>query len=83
MIARDKELELIESRPGVCGGDACIAGTRIPVWMLYEARLVGISDKQLLDMHRSLSRAQLSAAWEYAKIHEEELLASIRENNED
>jgi uncharacterized protein (DUF433 family) len=23
----------IERTPGVCGGDACIAGTRIPVWV--------------------------------------------------
>lgn len=28
----------IEKTPGVCGGSACIASTRIPVWGLVEAR---------------------------------------------
>jgi hypothetical protein len=37
-------LELIESRPGVCGGAACIVGTRIPIWMLYEAHLAGMDN---------------------------------------
>lgn len=28
----------IESRPGVAGGDPCIVHTRIPVWLLEQAR---------------------------------------------
>src|SRR6185369_5317265 len=28
----------IESRPGVCGGEPCIVRTRIPVWVLEQAR---------------------------------------------
>jgi uncharacterized protein (DUF433 family) len=83
MLAPDKKLELIESRPGVCGGAACIAGKRFPVWMLYEARLAGISDDKLLAMHKNLTREQLAAAWDYAKTHEEEVRACIRKNNED
>ena len=27
----------IESRPGVCGGEACVVRTRIPVWLLEQA----------------------------------------------
>ena len=28
----------IENSPDVCGGDACIVRTRIPVWLLEQAR---------------------------------------------
>ena len=28
----------VETTPGVCGGEARIVGTRIPVWQLVEAR---------------------------------------------
>ena len=38
----------IEKTPGVCGGDACITGTRIPIWVLVNARNLGISEAQLL-----------------------------------
>lgn len=37
----------IEKIPGVCGGDACITGTRIPIWVLVNARNLGISEAQL------------------------------------
>jgi uncharacterized protein (DUF433 family) len=33
----DKSWRGIEKTPGVCGGDACIAFTRIPVWVLVSA----------------------------------------------
>jgi hypothetical protein len=31
----------IDSHPAVCGGDPCIARTRIPVWVLEQARRQG------------------------------------------
>ncbi len=34
----------IEKIPGVCGGRACIANTRIPIWGLIEAKRSGYSD---------------------------------------
>jgi uncharacterized protein DUF433 len=30
----------IDSRPGVCGGEPSIVRTRIPVWLLEQARLL-------------------------------------------
>jgi hypothetical protein len=33
----------ITKTSGVCGGEACIAGTRIAVWLLVEAQQLGIS----------------------------------------
>jgi len=32
----------IEKTPGLCGGDACIRQTRIPVWVLVNACGLGI-----------------------------------------
>ena len=34
----------IHRTPGVCGGEACVGMTRIAVWMLEEARRVGVGD---------------------------------------
>ena len=33
---------------GVCGGDACIRGHRIPVWVLVGYRKLGASDAEIL-----------------------------------
>lgn len=38
----------IQKTPGICGGDACIRKTRIPVWTLVAARRLGASDADLL-----------------------------------
>jgi uncharacterized protein (DUF433 family) len=39
----------IERRPGVCGGDACVVRTRIPVWTLEQYRRLGWTEAQILD----------------------------------
>ena len=43
------KLRGIERTPGVCGGDACLLRTRIPVWVLVRARLLGSSESELLN----------------------------------
>jgi uncharacterized protein (DUF433 family) len=70
----------ITRTPGVCGGDACIRGHRIPVWLLVRARQLRATDPDLLRDHPSLTPADLEAAWEYAAAHVEEIEQSIREN---
>lgn len=73
---------LIRKTPGVLGGEACIGNRRVAVWMLVEARNVGISEGQLLtDYDPPLSRAELDAAWRYATAHPEEIAQAILENN--
>ena len=37
----------IETNPNVCGGEACILRTRIPVWVLEQARRLGSSEAEL------------------------------------
>lgn len=74
----------IRKTPGVCGGDACIGQRRIAVWMLVEAKSLGITDEQLLtDYDPPLTRAELDAAWRYAAAHPDEIAEAIRQNNID
>ncbi|MEB3281113.1 MAG: DUF433 domain-containing protein [Lyngbya sp.] len=68
---------------GVCGGDACIANTRIPVWVLVNAQKLGVSEAQLLLDYPTLSATDLTNAWIYYQTHLEEIETAIRENEED
>ncbi len=70
----------ITKTPGVVGGEACIAETRIPVWGLVESRRLGISEAQLLDDYPHLSAADLVNAWAYADANSEEIEQAIRKN---
>jgi len=40
----DDDFPGIDSRPDVCGGEPCIVRTRIPVWLLEQARRLGASE---------------------------------------
>ena len=72
----------ITKTPNVCGGEACIRGTRIPVWVLTGYRRLGLSDARLLEAYPSLNRADLEAAWEYAATNAEEIDRAIHDNEE-
>jgi uncharacterized protein (DUF433 family) len=72
----------VSNRPEIQGGDACIHGTRIPVWVLVNYRRLGGSDAELLGSYPSLTPADLAAAWEYAAAHAKEIDDAIRENKE-
>jgi len=72
----------ITKTPGVCGGKACIAGTRIAVWLLVEAQQLGIREAQLLQDYPHITAADLVNAWAYAEAHPEEIAAAILANNE-
>ncbi|MFM7602358.1 MAG: DUF433 domain-containing protein [Pseudanabaena sp.] len=73
----------IQKTLGVCGGDACIGSTRIPVWVLVNARNIGISEEQLLQGYPTLSPSDLANAWFYASMYPEEIALAIKENEED
>lgn len=55
----------ITKTPGVCGGDACIAGTRYTVWGFLESRRQGLSDEDILRAHPQRTHAELDAVWAY------------------
>ncbi len=70
----------IESNPGVCGGDPSILRTRIPVWLLKQARRLGTSEADLLRCYPTLRAEDLVNAWAYVRSHQEEIEQQIREN---
>ncbi|MBO3458526.1 DUF433 domain-containing protein [Aetokthonos hydrillicola Thurmond2011] len=70
----------IEKTPGVCGGEARIAKTRIPVWVLVEARRSGYSDADLLTSYPSITAKDLANAWAYAEVHPDEIELAIERN---
>jgi uncharacterized protein (DUF433 family) len=72
----------IEKTTGVCGGSACIIRTRIPVWLLAEARNAGASEAALLKSYPALRAEDLINAWAYYRVNKEEIDREIRENEE-
>jgi uncharacterized protein (DUF433 family) len=42
---------VIRKTPGVIGGDACIGNRRIAVWMLVQARNLGMTDDEIRDQY--------------------------------
>ena len=50
----------IESQPGVVGGNPCIVRTRIPVWLLEQARHLGTSEAELLRAYPALRAEDLA-----------------------
>jgi uncharacterized protein (DUF433 family) len=70
----------IDLEPSVCGGEPCIVRTRIPVWLLEQARRLGASEKDLLDAYPSLRAEDLAIAWAFVRTHPAEIEAQIRDN---
>ncbi|MGA0557883.1 DUF433 domain-containing protein [Larkinella sp. VNQ87] len=72
----------IESKPDVAGGVACIVRTRIPVWVLEQARRLGTSEADLLRAYPVLRADDLTNARAYVRAHREEIERQIAENQE-
>jgi uncharacterized protein (DUF433 family) len=53
----------IDADPAVCGGEPCIARTRIPAWLLVQARRLGTSEAEILRAHPTLRAEDLVSAW--------------------
>lgn len=70
----------VESNPGVAGGAACLVRTRIPVWLLEEARRAGVTDADLLQAYPTLRAEDLANAWAYVRSHTDEISRLIIEN---
>jgi uncharacterized protein (DUF433 family) len=70
----------IESTPDVLGGEARIVRTRIPVWLLVQARRLGATEAELLRSYPTLRAEDLTNAWAYARAHYDEIEQHILEN---
>ncbi len=73
----------IESRAGVVGGAPCIIRTRIPVWLLEQARRLGTSEADLLRAYPTLRAEDITNAWAYVSTHREEIERQIAEDESD
>lgn len=72
----------IESNPDICGGEACIVRTRIPVWVLVQSRQLGLSEADLLHAYPTLRAEDLANTWAYYRTHRGEIEQQIHGNEE-
>jgi len=70
----------IDSTAGVSGGEPCIVRTRIPVWILVQARKLGTGEADLLRAYPTLRAEDLASAWAYYRSHRQEIEQQIVEN---
>src|SRR5260370_39645838 len=70
----------VESTPGVSGGEPCIVRTRIPIWVLEQARRLGASEEELLRAYPTLRAGGLATAWAYVRSDRSEIKDQIRDN---
>ena len=74
--------EGVEKALDICGGSACIAGTRIPIWSLITSKKLGFSDQELLQNYPTLNQTDLNNAWSYFILYKAEIENEIKENDE-
>lgn len=72
----------IESTEGVCGGEPCIVRTRIPVWVLVQARRLGTTEADMLKCYTTLRAEDIANAWAYYRSHHEDIDRQIQENED-
>jgi uncharacterized protein (DUF433 family) len=70
----------IQITPGICGGQARIRNTRIPVWTLVAYHQQGTPDDELLHNYPGLTPTDLSAAWDYYQQNYEAIDRLIAED---
>jgi len=82
LVVRDlgDALPGIESSPEVCGGEPRIVRTRIPVWVLEQARWLGTTEADLLRIYPTLRAEDLVNAWAYVRSNKDEIDRQIQEN---
>jgi len=71
---------LISKTPGVCGGRACIDGTRVRVLNIVYLHKEGYTPEKMLEVYPSLNLAQIYAALSYYYENPEEIEALIAED---
>ena len=67
----------IETDPMICGGEPRIIRTRIPIWLLVQARRLGTSEADILKSYPSLTKEDIIASIKYASELARERIVSI------
>jgi uncharacterized protein (DUF433 family) len=83
LIASRLQAEAIQRTPGVCGGQACIRNTRIPVWTIVSFHLQGADQTEILRNFPNLTPQDLSSAWAYYENNRQEIDLVLAANAED
>ena len=73
---------IIETTPGICGGRARLAGTRVPVHRIARYHRLGYAPEEMLGLLNSLSLFQIYAALAYALANPDEIQDSLREEDD-
>jgi type III restriction enzyme len=73
---------MIERTPGICGGRARLAGTRVPVHRVAGYYRLGYSPEEMLTALNSLSLQQIYAALAHALANPDEMDAALREEEQ-
>lgn len=77
MKVKTAQSSFIQKTPGVCGGNARIRNTRIPIWTLVSFHQLGAPDLELLESYPSLTQDDLDLAWLYYADNQEEIDRAI------
>lgn len=76
-------VEHISKTPGVCGGKACIAGTRIRVMdVMIWHEMSGMTPAQIVEQYPTANLAGVHAAIAYYLDHRDEIEGDIRRSHE-
>ncbi len=78
----DKSDKVIQRTPGICGGQACIRNTRIPVWTIVSLLQQGATEQELLRNYPSITRDDLISVKEYYYSHQSEIEQIIKSMDE-
>jgi uncharacterized protein (DUF433 family) len=70
----------IDSRHDVCNGEPCIVRARIPVWLLEQARRLGMSEQSFAEQYPALRAEDLVHAWANARSQVAGIDVEIRDN---
>ncbi len=68
-------MDRITADSSVCGGEPCIKGTRIPVWVVLSHLAAGDTTKELLEEFPSINESDIRACFEYASYLAKEHVA--------
>lgn len=73
----------IQKSQGVCGGQARIRNTRIPVWTITSLQQQGADEAEILHNFPGLTRFDLLAANHYYHTHSTEIEDLIQSHNQE
>ena len=85
IISTSLNVNNIQKTPGVCGGNARIRNTRIPVWTIISFYHQGASDEEILRNYPGLNSEDLKLAVAYYEQNQEEIdiVMNSQDDNED